>query len=355
MKVVKSADLFYKEGSSDKVYKASIEESAEGFTVNFAYGRRGSSLATGTKTPKPVPLDKAEKIYDKLLLEKSGKGYVADPTGKVFSVGDLESRDTGFRPQLLNEIEEDQVEFYIESPHWCAQEKFDGRRRGVIINGGTATGTNRKGLSVALDDSIISDIKAYLPKSLKCTWDGEAFDGYIMLFDQIEAGFSYEERYKMLSDTLKRSAINSLRLVETAWTVADKRRLYNKLKKNNAEGIVFKKISAEYKPGRPNKGGDQLKFKFCATASCVVTGVNSGKRSVSLAVFNTELTTRVDVGNVTVYPNQDIPEVGDVVEVKYLYYFSGGSLFQPVLLGQRDDVLPHECLLKQLKLKKDDE
>ena len=33
--------LYYREGSSDKVYEAIIEPQGEGFVVNFAYGRRG--------------------------------------------------------------------------------------------------------------------------------------------------------------------------------------------------------------------------------------------------------------------------------------------------------------------------
>lgn len=35
--------LYYCEGSSDKVYQASIEPQGELFVVNFAFGRRGST------------------------------------------------------------------------------------------------------------------------------------------------------------------------------------------------------------------------------------------------------------------------------------------------------------------------
>jgi len=35
-----------------------------------------------------------------------------------------------------------------------------------------------------------------------------------------------------------------------------------------------------------------------------------------------------------------------------LYYFAGGSLFQPVLLGPREDIDIEDCTLKQLKLKR---
>jgi bifunctional non-homologous end joining protein LigD len=41
-------ELGYREGSSDKVYRAAVEAQGSGFVVNFAYGRRGASLAAGT-------------------------------------------------------------------------------------------------------------------------------------------------------------------------------------------------------------------------------------------------------------------------------------------------------------------
>jgi bifunctional non-homologous end joining protein LigD len=46
----KSITLYYREGSSDKVYQCSIEASGELFVVNFAYGRRGTTLQNGTKS-----------------------------------------------------------------------------------------------------------------------------------------------------------------------------------------------------------------------------------------------------------------------------------------------------------------
>lgn len=37
--------LYYREGSSDKVYRAAIEPKGEGYVVNFAYGRRSSQIS----------------------------------------------------------------------------------------------------------------------------------------------------------------------------------------------------------------------------------------------------------------------------------------------------------------------
>jgi len=347
-----SVNLSFQEGSSDKVYNASLQQEKGGWVVNFSYGRRGNALQSGTKTPTPIDYDKAKKVYDKLVAEKTGKGYTSEEGGVPFSSSVEETRDTGIRPQLLNEIDEADVEKFINDPAYCAQEKHDGRRRCLVKNEKEAYGTNRKGLTIIASDKIINALKDLIND---VELDSEDMGDHAMVFDVMFLNsdlrnVDYKTRYKMLQGLLDGNKI--LRLVETAWTAEEKRKLYNRLKKENAEGIVFKKINAPYKAGRPNSGGDQLKNKFCATASCIVKEVNKTKRSVSLQVF--EGKKLIDVGNVTVYPNQEIPKAGTVVEVKYLYYFKEGSLFQPVLLGERDDIDAKDCVIKQLKLKKEE-
>ena len=139
-----------------------------------------------------------------------------------------------------------------------------------------------------------------------------------------------------------------IRLVETAFMPRQKQALFDQLKAANREGVVFKHLSAPYTSGRPASGGTQFKFKFHETASCIVGKVN-GKRSISLKLFDgIDL---VAVGNVTIPTNKEIPKPDDVVEVRYLYAYRGGSLFQPVYLGPRDDVTPQECGVDQLKYK----
>ena len=69
-----SSRLFYCDGGSDKVYHACINAVGDGFTVMFAFGRRGSALMAGTKTTAPVVGEKAQQIYDKMIAEKTGKG-----------------------------------------------------------------------------------------------------------------------------------------------------------------------------------------------------------------------------------------------------------------------------------------
>jgi bifunctional non-homologous end joining protein LigD len=78
-----SISLYFREGTSDKVYEAQIVQQGDGYVVNFAYGRRGAKLTTGTKTPTPVSRDKAEEIYSKLVTEKTDKGYSTNQPGEA--------------------------------------------------------------------------------------------------------------------------------------------------------------------------------------------------------------------------------------------------------------------------------
>ena len=72
---IQSASLYFREGSSDKEYRAAIEPKGDGFVVNFAYGRRGGTLNVGTKTPIQVSASEAIKVFDKLIASKVAKGY----------------------------------------------------------------------------------------------------------------------------------------------------------------------------------------------------------------------------------------------------------------------------------------
>ncbi len=75
MKLVCQTKLQFREGNSDKIYEVDLCESGEKYFVNFRYGRRGSELKEGTKTGAPVDFAEAEKIFQKLVDEKTRKGY----------------------------------------------------------------------------------------------------------------------------------------------------------------------------------------------------------------------------------------------------------------------------------------
>ena len=76
MKIVDQARLGFREGKSDKLYEIDlVEVAADQYVVNFRFGRRGSALRDGTKTPLPVPLEKARAVFASLVAEKTKGGY----------------------------------------------------------------------------------------------------------------------------------------------------------------------------------------------------------------------------------------------------------------------------------------
>src|ERR1700693_3108427 len=97
--------LYFTGGGSDKVYHAQLLEKNPGYIVTFQYGRRGSSLQSGTKTSTPVSYAMAKKIFEKVVKEKLGKGYSPGESGVAYQDTEMESRVSGILPQLLNPIE----------------------------------------------------------------------------------------------------------------------------------------------------------------------------------------------------------------------------------------------------------
>ncbi|MEQ1858448.1 MAG: WGR domain-containing protein [Chthoniobacteraceae bacterium] len=344
--------LYYKEGSSDKVYSVRIEPKDSGYVVNFAYGRRGSTMTTGTKTSTAVDYDAAKAIYDKLVKEKTSKGYTPGEDGTPYQ--HTAKASTGIHCQLLNSIGDDEIEKLISDPSWWMQEKKDGRRLLLKKEGDSITGINRLGLIAGISVALARD-------ALRCVedfvLDGEGIGDHLHVFDAVLigdeeiGGCRYTERYLRLMNLLGSFQHPHIHLVSTAFSANDKQELFDKLKDKNAEGVVFKHSDAPYIAGRPSSGGTQLKHKFCETASFIVGSVNS-KRSVKLKLLNGK--SFVDAGNVTIPPNHDIPKPGTVVEVRYLYAFKeSGCIYQPVYLGARDDIDPAECMVAQLKYKAD--
>jgi WGR domain len=76
MKVVERARLGFREGNSDKVYEVDLVEVAtDQYVVNFRFGRRGTALRDGTKTPLPLSLARARAVFESLVAEKTRGGY----------------------------------------------------------------------------------------------------------------------------------------------------------------------------------------------------------------------------------------------------------------------------------------
>jgi bifunctional non-homologous end joining protein LigD len=351
------ATLYFREGSSDKVYHLALEAKDDGYVVTFAFGRRGGTLATGRKTTGPVSYAQARQIYDRLLKEKTAKGYTPGECGTPFQQTPQGQRDTGIRPQLLNPIAEADVAALIASDDWWMQPKYDGQRVLIRKSGEQVTGINRCGLTIALPQPLVDAVRQ-IPASHGLL-DGELVGSVYHGFDLLARGetdlrpLPYAARHDAALNLLDAVRSDALRYADTATQPATKQKLYDRLKAADAEGVVFKQRLAPYTPGRPAHGGTQLKCKFWTTVSCIVAqnpGAESDRRSVPVELYDTA-GQRVPVGRVSIPSNVPVPQAGAVIEVRYLYACPGGSLYQPVFIHRRDDVLPVECSVGQLKYK----
>ncbi len=348
--------LYLREGSSDKVYQIAIEPAGSGFVVNVAYGRRGSTLTTGTKTLVPVDHDKAKAVSDKLVREKSAKGYTPGTSGTPYQHTPLADRSTGRLPQLLNPIEEAAAQALLNDDAWCLQEKLDGRRVLIEKSGDKVVVVNRRGLVTGLPICILGDVHRL---TSDFALDGECVGDRFHVFDLLTLDGEdlrpqrLDQRLVALMNLLFSAQCPCLPLVGTKFKAPDKRRRFEEIKTTNGEGVVFKRLDAPYTPSRPSSGGTALKHKFTATLSAVVSLANA-QRSVAMRLHGPK--GWQPAGNVTIPANHRVPRAGDVIEVRYLYAFrESGVLFQPVYLGVRTDITQDDCVVSQLKFKASDE
>lgn len=174
--------LFFKQGGSDKQYDIALAAKDDGWVVNYANGKRGSTLKPGTKTSAPLAYEDAKKIFDKLVREKTSKGYTPAEGGTPFAMTDKAAEISGFVPQLLNSINEKSLEELICDESFVMQQKYDGERR-PVRKGEEVVGINKKGLFVALPQSI-----ALSASRIEGTFliDGEQVGETIYAFDLIE-------------------------------------------------------------------------------------------------------------------------------------------------------------------------
>jgi len=357
MSEIKRTTMECHEGGSNKDYTIWIEPKGDGFIVPFLFGAIGGTKQSGCKTPKPVSLEAAEKVLEKVVKEKLAKGYTIG--GNVPAYSQVEGKvDAGVRPMLLTEAHEDEdLERLIDDYDWAAQPKLNGLRLLVIVKGGKVTAINRKGLERA----ISVPMEKALSKLRDCLLDGEKIGELYYPFDLLEEGTTNLRespmlaRVSLLQVLIKGADVSFIRPVETVGDKQGKQKLADNLRAARKEGVVFKRLNGIYEPGRREnlKKAIAVKVKFLKDLSAVVKTWNGGKASIELVVFDEDK--EVSIGNCTVpkkYTNQIKP--GAVVNVRYLYATADDQLFQPRLsptddgIVVREDLRQKDCKFTQL-------
>jgi bifunctional non-homologous end joining protein LigD len=136
-------------------------------------------------------------------------------------------------------------------------QKIDGQRMVLSIDSGKVTGYNRNGVERDVPATISNYLKN-MPVSF--TLDGELLDDQYHVFDIISGticSWQLERRYQLVCDLAERMDSSIIRKVSIH--TLNKREIFDDLLYSNAEGVVFKKLSAPYRSGRNN---NFIKYKF---------------------------------------------------------------------------------------------
>jgi len=350
---------------ADKDYNLHLEQDAGGtglWRLLYENGKHGAALTKKEKIKGAVPYEQAKKVFDQTLKEKmSAKGgYVSQAAGVEYQSLGQADRVSGLAPQLLKAIPEALVYQRMHDPAYLWQEKKDGERRMIrkTTEGAgaaavvTVIGTNRDGLIVPIPKDL-ADAVAALPLPF-VVLDGEdmgqgryaAFD-LVATDDDPNGQRGCEDRWLALQQLLRAAPSSCWVSVAIATTPEAARELDKEVRARGGEGLVGKLKSAPYTPG---VGEDQFKFPYLDRATVCVESHDGSKRSVNIAVLGSD-GQPVSLKKVTIPANYDVPPVGAIVDVEYLYAYPSGGLAQPRYKGIRNDRRLEHCVVSQLKFK----
>jgi len=377
--IVQSSQLRLVNNRHSKEYDVTLESQGGGYVVNFAYGAIGAPLKAGTKTPQPVGLAEAQKVYHKLIAEKSSKpcsccggsytpsGTPPTPPEPSVAVCALrrepdrtpENSPThpGFNPELLEPVDVQAAGRLISSGQYGVMRKYDGHRHAYSKRGSSIVGYNRLGKQIPVAAHLAEELRRFDASTVFV--DGEYIAGRFVAFDLLEIDghdirqMAFQARHEILADKFADTTI----VVAPLWVGLDNcMAAIQEEMTHRGEGVVLKHLRRGYMPGRQ---GTNLKMKFwrSATVRIAKKQKTTMHHSFGMEVFAKGVRGMPDrwmyCGSCTC--KGSLPELGTYREVKYLYVAVGGHLYQPEDWGAREDVTDADCLWTSLVPKQDSE
>lgn len=260
------------------------------------------------------------------------------------------------KPQLAESANPAELDRYVTDDDWWFEQKYDGSRTLVVVEGGQVTALNRAGdpRSVQVPLAAFDCLKG-----LDVALDAEMVGGVLHVFDVprlaglIDASTTYQERRAVLETLFAKCGFDSakVRLTPVARTTAEKQALVAVASNAKVEGLMLKRRDGRYSPGQ--RSSSWLKVKWISTADCIVirTG-DEGHNSATLALLDPDNDKVVEVGKASLNGKDPAIGVGSVVEVAYLNAGDPAAprLYQPRIVGgPRSDKDYSECLIDQLR------
>lgn len=273
------------------------------------------------------------------------------------------------KAQLATPLEHVHVKQYVQSDEWWVEQKLDGQRFLVLVAEGEISAFNRNGVEMTLPEQIAADFVSFKTDDTMWHFDGELVDGEYHIFDVLWAGDTcdggmtdkpFEQRRNRLEKIFSFWEPDHCHLVRCAKTETEKADLVVKLERECSEGAVLKKRTATYNvQGKRVK--TWLKLKFVQCADVIVMELERGGKPQAVTIgmmqepsiwvtnHDDAANKLVEVAGCKVPANLEL-EVGDVLEVRYLYATSDNKLTQPIFVRKRTDKQPAECTMNdQLK------
>lgn len=265
------------------------------------------------------------------------------------------------RPMKFKQATLDQLQAFVKDPRWIIQQKVDGIRGQLVFEPGKAPWF-RSGGGGQLVSTTAAKVTGPLLKRIPAqsglanrtySVDGEIIDGTFWVFDLVIDGqesMTLDRRLRALSIWTKTVADvlelgDVVKPLPTGRTEAEKAALSLAVLESGGEGFIVKRLDGSY--DWDSRVDHSLKIKVTHTVDAVVIDRNRGvDDNMVLALYN-EAGEQVEIGNTSAIGKPDA-QIGEVVEVKYLYAGQGGRLVQPTVLRMRDDKQPHECRTDQL-------
>lgn len=249
------------------------------------------------------------------------------------------------------------VQEFIADPTVSMTQKLDGVRLMIHIDAeGTMKfqGPNDERIKFAAAAQHFTRLEGrmLLAGLRSIVLDGELLieEGRFIAFDM-----PYSKRHEVSPATPYRQRIEALRSLEdhvevvpVAFTELDKARLWDQVKRQNAEGVIVRPNDGEYEVGR--RSSRVQKIKVVKTVDVVVTSVNrpdARHGSAGLGAYDDE-GVLVSVGACSLIGKPQVA-VGDVIEVACLYSTAGLTLYQPRMMRVREDKAATDCTVEQLR------
>lgn len=266
------------------------------------------------------------------------------------------------------EIDVGDVGQYLADDRWEMQQKLDGIRARLIIADGVASIVNAGGNPLVSSTAapVVRKIEAfgnfyltYFPHE-ELQIEGEILGENWYVFDlpicsmfHINHGAAWKLRRTslvvLLTSFHEIPEFEFIRVVGTASTIVAKNNLWAYILENGGEGAIFKHITGIVTDGK--RIDHIVKAKITHTVDCFVlekgpgNGINGTGNWLRLGIIKDGA--EFEIGRCS-FIGKNYADVGDVVEVKYLYAGNGGRLVQPVMLKLRPDKTREQCGPEQL-------